>query len=614
MLNAAQPEPLKRTNTSQSSGPQKAVPFLLAALLAGVMAWYCDVYVHWNPDRFPFAVAASVLVFLALAASVAWPAEGNPGKKLLRVLGWAAAFAAAEHVPAVLVNNVIFKGLKPQAAMLAVLPLLALLTALLLAKPWRALTPGGRRAVWIPPAALLCAPGCARAALTVAPPAWLSQSVSVTQLAGDEAIRATPRDYVFGNGRLLLGAYCYDTAFSDAQSVGRVKAAGLDFLICGVTPAFLDECARQGVGVIAAGYNGPGSWLDLGDGAESAWLGLAAEDYKRHEALWGDDIFDEPRAREFGKTSGILEHYYSLGTGRMPLVSLNPAKNADRAANATGLSEQVGWAKYLLPGTLYSDAALNIYRQYAAAYIKTIDTDYISLDIYPYYKTERDKPYTLSMWLHNLDILAEACRGTGRDLWVVTQAAGEARQADTSRYCDRKCDQLQQAYASLAFGAKAIVYACYQAGWWDSGSHMVTDGGEPTGTYYAVQAVNGELRGFAEIYGEYEWLGAYTVNNHKVAGARYGLSNGLPKSERLRLGSKDGLLVGCFGKKEGGGRAYVVANMMELGKDKAAVCAVEFPEGKPVAVYGGGEVRAYENGGRVELSLDPGDGRFIVVG
>ncbi|MDR2687158.1 MAG: hypothetical protein LBB75_05340 [Oscillospiraceae bacterium] len=593
---------------------QKAAPFLLAALLAGVMAWYSDVYVNWRPDLFPFAVAASALVFLALAASVVWPGEGRPGKKLLRALGWAAAFVAAEQVPSVLINSVAFHGGKPGAALLASLPLLALLTGLLLARPWRALTPGGKRAVWIPPAALLCALGCAWAAATCAPPAWLAQSASVMKLAGDGAIQATPREYVFDNDRLLLGAYCYDTAFSDAESLGRVKAAGLDFLICGVTPAFLEECARQGVGVIAAGYHGPGSWLDMGDGVEDAWLGLKAEDYKQHAALWGDDVFDEPRAREFGKIGGILAHYYSLGAGRMPLVNLNPAKNADRAANATGLRARVGWRKYLLPGTLYSDAALDIYRQYAAAYIKTIDADYISLDIYPYYKTARGRDYTLSTWLHNLDILAEACRGTGRGLWVVTQAAGEAKAEDTSRYCDRKCDQLQQAYASLAFGAKAIVYACYQAGWWDSASHLVTDGGEPTDTYYAVQAVNEELRGFAEVYGGYEWLGAYTVNRRKVAGTLYGLANGLPKSERPRLDSKDGLLVGCFDKKGGGGKAYIIANMMELGNEKTAACTVEFPAGETVTVYGGGEVKTYEGGGRVELALGPGDGRFVTVG
>jgi hypothetical protein len=117
----------------------KSLPFLLAAALAGVMAWYYDVYVHWNPVVFPFAVAASVLVFAALAASVIWPGEGKPGKKALRVLGWLAAFLALTQGVTTLINNVIYNaigGARP--AMRVVLPLLALLVILLLAKLWRA--------------------------------------------------------------------------------------------------------------------------------------------------------------------------------------------------------------------------------------------------------------------------------------------------------------------------------------------------------------------------------------------------------------------------------------------------------------------------------------------
>jgi hypothetical protein len=66
--------------------PPKWLPFLLAALLACVMAWYYSVYVHWQPKLFPFAVAASALAFLTLAVSLAWPGQAKPGKKSLGIL------------------------------------------------------------------------------------------------------------------------------------------------------------------------------------------------------------------------------------------------------------------------------------------------------------------------------------------------------------------------------------------------------------------------------------------------------------------------------------------------------------------------------------------------
>jgi len=134
----------------------KALPFFLAALLAGVMAWYYDVYVNWNAGVFPFAVAASVLVFLALAVSSVWPGKAKPGIKCLYILGWFTAFVAAEQGLAYWINNVTYEARKPgpSAAMAAVLPLLALLAILLLIKPWLALGRGAKAAAGISTLAL----------------------------------------------------------------------------------------------------------------------------------------------------------------------------------------------------------------------------------------------------------------------------------------------------------------------------------------------------------------------------------------------------------------------------------------------------------------------------
>ena len=126
---------------------QKLLPFLLAALLAGVMAWYYDVFVNWNPAVFPFAVAASVLLFLALAASSVWPGKSKPGMKVLYIFGWFAAYTILTQGLTYLINNVIHNasgGAKP--AMRAVLPLLALLAVLLLIKPFLGLGRKGKAA------------------------------------------------------------------------------------------------------------------------------------------------------------------------------------------------------------------------------------------------------------------------------------------------------------------------------------------------------------------------------------------------------------------------------------------------------------------------------------
>ena len=432
-------------------------------------------------------------------------------------------------------------------------------------------------------------------------------SVPVTKMAGDGAITATRRTYAYDNEKLLLGAYnCW--LLDNYEVLPPLAAgAGLDFLISNVNDDFMDLCEAAGVGVVAARYNAPSAYYTIPADTEAAWKAMNMASYKDHPALWGDDLIDEPTSAEFGKINGILEHYYSLNTGRLPLVNLFPVyANSEQLGN----EPDVGSAKYLLPLTTYSDERLDRYRRHTADYIKTIDTDYISVDIYPYNVTG-----TIDGWLHNLDILAEACRDTGRDLWVITQAAGnEVDEGGSMRWSDTKADQLQQSWASLAFGAKAIIYACFQTGWWDAGSHMVNPAGETTQTYDAVRAVNAELAPFAKKYGEYRWLGAYTVNTHKAAGLRWELSNGLPKKERPSISSSDGLLVGCFEAKQGGGRAYVIVNMMELLDEKTATLTVDFPSGKAVELYAGGEKLTSRDGGKTALTLAPGDGVFITVG
>jgi len=146
---------------------------------------------------------------------------------------------------------------------------------------------------------------------------------------------------------------------------------------------------------------------------------------------------------------------------------------------------------------------------------------------------------------------------------------------------------------------------------------MVTNDGRRTDTYYAVQAANAELEPIRDLWADYRWLGAYLVNHAKVDGLKglnFDLYNGLDPKEKLKLSSCDGLLVGCFQAKQGGGKAYVIVNMMELLGEKTAKCTVTFPKGKAVTVYGGGEEKTYANGGKVALTLSPGDGRFITVG
>ena len=138
---------------------QKPLPFLLAAVLAGAMAWHCSVFINWNLNAFIVTSIVTPLVFLALAVSVVWPGKSKTGRKLLQILAWLAAFIAVEQGVTYYVNIVKHNAGGAGPAMRTMLPLLALLVALLLMKPLLALGRGGRLAAGASVLAALIAGG-----------------------------------------------------------------------------------------------------------------------------------------------------------------------------------------------------------------------------------------------------------------------------------------------------------------------------------------------------------------------------------------------------------------------------------------------------------------------
>ena len=224
---------------------------------------------------------------------------------------------------------------------------------------------------------------------------------------------------------------------------------------------------------------------------------------------------------------------------------------------------------------------------------------------------------TNGSWLRNLDILAQACRETGRSLWVITQAAGLTSKGEVGksnpRWCDEPADVSQQAYASLAFGAGAIIHAEFAArGWWDSGSHMIDADGNPTDTYRAVKSVNEDLRAFADVYGKYQYSSTYLVNGRKAAGFSRGRLAVQKSEDVIDLFSSSALLVGCF-NSSADGRAYVVANMEELQNETTASAVYKVPAGKSLMLWQGGRASWYSSGATVRISLSPGEGVFFTV-
>ncbi|MCR5040646.1 MAG: hypothetical protein K6C36_00950 [Clostridia bacterium] len=421
-------------------------------------------------------------------------------------------------------------------------------------------------------------------------------AMSVIGATEGEPIIAAEREHVYDADRLLTGVYCFPKDGRFDTLLGYLDDAGIDFFI--------------------------GSWgqnLTEDDFARLQELGMGifapnSEYYRTvdSDAVWGIDLRDEPNAADFDDLAAAVAAQYEQNPKRLPVVNLFPMYASDDQLGEYPAIEPPGNPG--VPFDSFNSSAVS-YRMHVSDYINRFDSDVISVDIYPL-NMAHDDARTLSTWdkwLRNLDILAEACRKTNRDLWVITQAAGNyVDDNGGQRYCDTVGDQRWQNYVSLAFGAKAIIYACFYTGWWDADSHMIDSAGERTDTYYAVKDANAELAAFADVYGEYENTGTFIVNrlNKDAAGCLLPLTKCEAKKPSVRTSAP--VLVGCFDKTEGDGNAYVITNMYEPQTGKTAQVTVEFSGASSLTVYRKGGVSTV-SGSKLDLTLENEEGVFVEV-
>lgn len=434
---------------------------------------------------------------------------------------------------------------------------------------------------------------------------------SVVNFSDGEPIDATRRKYCFDNSGLLIGGY-----YAREDELQYCNDAGIQFIIAGgINEEYLDTAQRYNIGIIASSYNVPYCYADMTDSATQAYINADPSSYKNHPALWGDNVIDEPWSTSYTNVAKSVDAYYSKFPGKFPFVNLFPMyASAEQLIEFDTLSFG---KKIFSPFSDQFTDTVNRYKLYTSDYINTIDTDYICVDIYPYRGEQvngRMKKSTDDNWIRNLDLLAEACRETGRDLWVIPQSAGltkDGADGKDMRWCDEVCDISQQVYASLAFGSKAIIYGLYgRDGWWDTDSHMIGSDGKPTDTYYAVSDVNEYLKPFQKEFGNYKYTSTYFINTLGATGFTRGRLNCEVLSERGNISSCDSLLVGTF-TGENDSKAYIVANMEELNDENYATFTFNVPKGKTATVYHLDEIETYTENFRMTLGY--GDGAYITV-
>lgn len=408
---------------------------------------------------------------------------------------------------------------------------------------------------------------------------------------------------VMDRSRLLIGAFYLDDSLHDDRHVKEVADAGIDFLVAvKAETKLLDACRKNGLGMITnsripSWWGGDGK--NAGKYAEKLpleKLDAVSRTCSPHPALWGDYPVDEPNVRDFAHIECVVKRYETLFSGLLPFVNLYPIyANTAPAGIAPELQKapsQLGTASY---------------QEHIDQYVRTVDTDYICFDSYPF-----TGPF--AGYLENLDIVGTACRRSGRDMWVIIQTGAWKPKAILDEYQIR-----WQAYMCLAYGANIVIHASYSPGWWDKTTSCVNKAGEKNVTYRYVQNIDAELHALSDVFMQYASLGVYPCGNVAGAGAkmikqldaqkRRNEMRVCSRAERRLLAgiSADGAAVaGCFRRRDGKGYAVMLVNAQDPWDGAAAIHVRLHLKG---AVYVKGQkVPAGPN-----LKLASGEGVFITV-
>ena len=379
--------------------------------------------------------------------------------------------------------------------------------------------------------------------------------------------------------RLNIGTYILQDYARTEKHIRELAECGIDFVVCMANdrPA-LDLFEKYHVGAIVNGVL-PGWWGGDGDNAGTFEKTHPIEKYEQaaaafedHPAIWGIDCGDEPSALDFPYYGKVMSTVDRLFPRQFGYLNLYP-NYASVAVNTDAETvNQLGTPTYA---------------EHIAEYIKNVGTDYICYDFYMY-------STTVAAAYENLEIVADACRSTGRSLWIVLQVNSSRPEVWISENMLRF-----QAYSAMAFGAENIIWACYTAGWWHN--QVLDDKGEKTEQYDKLKKINAELAALGKNYMQYE-----RVSTHFLGDASR------PDYARLLQKPVDSLSTGIFmDVRAEHGESLVIGQMVSRKKEGSyalMICAADDPQDTDNREYrvlfraDGRKVRAVSGTGEVAVA------------
>lgn len=185
----------------------------------------------------------------------------------------------------------------------------------------------------------------------------------------------------------------------------------------------------------------------------------------------GYRLKDEPNANEFQPLAEEARAVRKARPGKLAFINMYPI--------------------YASPA---KDLQAKDYGEYVSQYMRTVQPQLLCTDYYPNFRSD-DKGDPRTGYRQNLAILKEAAEKAGIPFWIYFDAMSFGAYGDPSEA------QLRwQAFTAVAFGAKGVLYFCYQSPWWGDDLFFAKDGalidrnGRKTRHYEQAKRINGELK------------------------------------------------------------------------------------------------------------------------
>ncbi|MCD6048959.1 MAG: hypothetical protein K0Q55_362 [Verrucomicrobia bacterium] len=261
---------------------------------------------------------------------------------------------------------------------------------------------------------------------------------------------------------------------------------------------------------------------------------LAVDKLPESEVCWGYMLADEPNAAAFPQLAKRAEEIRQQRSGRFGYVNLFP--------------------NYASAGQLGNPT----YDEHVAKFVEIVKPEVLSMDHYPAMRPDRD---TRESYCANLETMRKYSLKAGIPFWNYFYSMPFNDRLDPTEAQIR-----WQINASLAYGAKGVLYFCYWtpgkgakgAGEFPKGGAIITAEGLKTRHYEEARRINAELKNLGPTLMQLTSTGAYRVNTGKEPAI--GLTNS-PIRNLSRVGSDphSEFIVGTFRHKDGR-RAVLLVN------------------------------------------------------